>query len=90
LNDAAFDARGRSVSAIRIFVACVLAATLGGCGLYVPEKNLIQEIPPDKLISPEGAYENKLVGLIRCETAQGLLNAYQAFHLPWLETWVHR
>ena len=71
-------------------MGCALAATLGGCGLYVPEKNLIQEeVPANEkgLISPEGRYESNLVGLIKCETGKGLLEAYDAFHLPWLKSW---
>lgn len=65
----------------------ILAAALGGCGLFVPEKNLIQGTPLDEKVSPEGGYENNLVGLIKCETGQGLLKAYQAWKLPWLESW---
>jgi hypothetical protein len=81
---------GAFMSANKMFVACALAAALGGCGLYVPEKNLVQEEVPEKekgLISPEGRYENNLIALIKCETGQGLLKAYQAFPLPWLKSW---
>jgi hypothetical protein len=75
------------MSAIRIFVACAFAATLGGCGLFVPEKNIFPDIVDRNGISSEGAYENKLVERIRCETAYGLLKADNKFDLPWLSNW---
>ena len=89
-KDAAFDARGRSVSAIRIFVAGVLAATLAGCGLYTPEKYLFNK---DKLDQPR--FENLIVNNVTCELQKGVQytmsyfkdNPKQLARLQWLKQW---
>ncbi|MGB8278738.1 MAG: hypothetical protein WCF20_12520 [Methylovirgula sp.] len=91
-----------SVKRVLLF-AVILPATLGGCGLAVPEKN---PLAPDTLdrndLSSGGKYEDKLVRHIFCEIAVGLWKAYEhvkaqdqpkipgppeSMKLPWLKDW---
>jgi hypothetical protein len=67
-----------------VYVERVLSATLilavasvmSGCGLTVPEKNiLVNDNVPPKSPSPEGLYENFVIGHIRCEIAYGVYKA---------------
>jgi hypothetical protein len=54
----------------------VLATTVGGCGLTVPEKDIfVNDNVPPKSPSPEGDYENFIIGHIRCEIANGVYKA---------------
>ncbi len=70
-------------------IALILSATLGGCGLYVPEKDLLidDNIVP-KYPSPQGELEQTIVAHIKCEIRKGV---YLAMSLPnvdkWLGTW---
>ena len=75
------------MSTARVFVPCAIAIILGGCGLFVPEKYIVPDTVDSNGISSGGAYENKLVEHIRCETAYGIRKAYKEFGLPWLKSW---
>jgi hypothetical protein len=77
------------MSAMRFFISCIVALALGGCGLYVPDKDLFVDDNAHKpgLPSPEGDFENTIVSHIDCELEQGL---YEARLLPnslWLKNW---
>src|ERR1700732_3904410 len=66
--------------------ALILSATLGGCGLYVPEKDIFHGDTPDsKGDSPSGKFENNIVRHIRCEIFKGLWEANQ---LPKVRQWL--
>jgi hypothetical protein len=70
--------------------ALILSATLGGCGLYVPEKDILNGDTPDSIgNSPSGKRENVIVEHIRCEIYKGLWDAVQHFPRvqPWLPNW---
>jgi hypothetical protein len=74
------------MSTIRIVVACALATTLGGCGVFTPEKGLLSndDVDPPNA-SPQGMFEFNVVQHIKCEVSKGL---WKARHLPnskWLE-----
>jgi hypothetical protein len=77
------------MSAIRIFAACVFAATLAGCGLFTPDKDLFVDDNDHKpgLPSPEGDFENTIVGHINCELEQGLFQAQLLPNSKWLKSW---
>jgi len=70
--------------------ALILLCTVGGCGLYVPEKDLF---PKSKL--DEGIFENIIVNNIKCELHKGVQDtlAYyqdspdQLARLQWLKDW---
>jgi hypothetical protein len=80
------------MSAIKILVTCALAAVLGGCGVFTPEKGLLSNDdvappPPGKRwpASPQGMFEFNVVQHIKCEIRTGL---WKASHLPnsrWLK-----
>jgi hypothetical protein len=70
--------------------ALILSATLGGCGLYVPEKDILNGDTPDSIgISPSGKFENDIVKHIRCEIFKGLWDANHQLPRvqPWLPNW---
>lgn len=51
----------------------VAAIALGGCGLYVPQKDLIPRPPVDgQQKYARGEYENELVGHLICQVKKGL------------------
>jgi hypothetical protein len=68
----------------------VLSNALGGCGFFVPEKEIFSN---DNVargdLSPEGRFENLIVAHVKCEIRKGL---WDAMYFPqvkaWLETWV--
>ena len=77
------------MSAIRIFVACALAATVGGCGLFTPEMQTVWETK-----DLEKRFENIIVNNVKCEIRNGvyearrLLQAHTPFpgnDISWLE-----
>lgn len=73
------------MSANRFFVACALAGALGGCGLYTPEKGLLQSDdaePPNP--SPQGEYEQRIVKHIQCEIRVGVWKAAQLPNSQWI------
>ncbi len=72
-----------------ILFAVILPATLGGCGLYVPEKDVFVDDTDHKpgLPSPEGTIENAIIGHIDCEIRKGLSEALQLPNAQWLKTW---
>jgi hypothetical protein len=80
------------MSASRIFVACALAAALGGCGVFTPEKNALSPdyIEPKKWLSSEGKYEDAIVRHIQCEIMSGIWEATSprnpALNVPWLKS----
>jgi hypothetical protein len=61
---------------------------LAGCGLTVPEKDVLEGDPLDQDgFSRQGTLENVLVGHIKCEIARGLWRVYRspfANEVPWL------
>jgi hypothetical protein len=80
-----------------IFAALMLSAAVGGCGLFVPEKNAFS---PDTIdnngISTGGKYEDVIVQHIFCEVAHGVALAYNNLYvvdkgqkkkLEWLKAW---
>ena len=71
-------------------LALILSATLGGCGLYVPEKDIFNGDTPDSPagISPSGKRENEIVAHIRCEIYKGIQDAKQLPRVgQWLPYW---
>jgi hypothetical protein len=74
------------MSAIRIFVACLVSTALGGCGVFTPEMGLLQNNDVDPpAASPQGMFEFNVVQHIKCEIRTGM---WKARHLPnskWLE-----
>lgn len=75
------------MSTNRISAACVLAVSLGGCGLLTPEKNLLSndyDHAPGKP-SPQGEYEHDLVKHIQCEIRVGVWRASQLKNSGWLK-----
>jgi hypothetical protein len=68
--------------------ALILPAFLGGCGLFVPEKDLFSNdnVPAGKP-SPQGLFENMVVGHIRCELRNGVIKALIFPEVQWLRTW---
>jgi hypothetical protein len=77
------------------FALCLLGAipiaAVGGCGLFVPEKNMVSPdhiVDPEKGISSEGRYENTLVTHLVCEIASGIWDATANpyFYVPWLKS----
>ncbi len=74
------------MSASRIVVACALAAALGGCGLFVPEKGLLSSDdvePPNP--SPQGKFEFTIAQHVMCEIRSGLWKASGLPHSEWLK-----
>jgi hypothetical protein len=77
------------------FALCLLGAipvaALGGCGLFVPEKNILS---PDHIVDPikgttsEGNYEDTIVRHLVCEISSGIWRATQNpyFYVPWLKS----
>jgi hypothetical protein len=61
---------------------------LAGCGLTVPEKDILAGDPLDDAgLSKQGTLENALVGHIKCEIEKGLWRVYNspfAGNVPWL------
>jgi hypothetical protein len=82
-------------------LALTIVASFGlaGCGLYVPEKNILAPDTLDKdNLSSGGKYEDMIVIHILCETAVGLKKAYELVEaeegtpakltqLAWLKDW---
>jgi hypothetical protein len=72
-------------------LAMILPVTLGGCGLYVPQKNLgVDDTIPvgkDPTPTPEAYLENKIVSHINCELASGLWKARHIPNTEWLKDW---
>lgn len=76
---------------VKVALAHLLAASVAGCGLYVPAKTFQSETPkPDpNYTTAEGVYENKIVVHLVCEVSNGIAAAEHAYNLPWLasEKW---
>ena len=82
---------GASMSAIRIFVACALAAALSGCGVFTPEKGLLANDdvdPPNP--SPQGEFEANVVRHIECELSVGVWKAMHQNHADKVLYWLKR
>lgn len=70
-------------------LALFLPVAVCGCGLYTPEEFLFSndDVPRGQL-SPEGRFENAIVGHIKCELRQGIWNATVFPQVnAWLSTW---
>jgi hypothetical protein len=74
----------------RATVACVFAVTLSGCGLLVPEKDILHSDYPDNPqgISDEAKYEDMIVRHLACEIASGIWEATENpyFNASWLKS----
>ncbi len=77
------------MSAMRAFSACVLAAALGGCGLFTPEMQTFWETK-----DLEKRFENIIVNNVKCEIRNGVYEAkrllrarvpFQGNDITWLE-----
>jgi hypothetical protein len=79
---------GADMSVLRNGILLVAAFQLSACGLYVPAKTFQSETPDPNYpyTSPEGDYENKIVGHLVCEVANGIFAATTGFNLPWLKS----
>jgi hypothetical protein len=80
------------MSAIRFFVACALVVTLGGCGVFTPEKGLLSSDDVDPPTPPpQGQFEATVISHIACEISDGLWRAAHlsnaANTLNWLENY---
>jgi len=89
----------RVFSAGLFLLGAISLSTLGGCGVFVPEKN---PLSPDHITDPqskassEGTYESLVIANIYCEVATGLAVAYHDLRaeengklaqLQWLHDW---
>ncbi|MGP0094866.1 MAG: hypothetical protein ACLPKB_33670 [Xanthobacteraceae bacterium] len=73
-------------------LALIVMTTLGGCGLFVPEKDLFAGENHDPgLPSAQGVLENTIVGHIHCELRDGLMEVLAIRttngSLDWLNKW---
>jgi hypothetical protein len=80
------------MSANNMVVACALAATLGGCGVFTPEKYaLVPDYIEPNFVSTGGKYENSIVNHIQCEIMKGIWEATSphnpALNVPWLKSY---
>jgi hypothetical protein len=74
---------------LRCCVILVASLQVSACGLYVPAKTLQSETPDyskSPYTSPEGDYENLIVGHLVCEVQNGIFAAASNFDLPWLKS----
>jgi hypothetical protein len=77
------------MSVLRSGIFLVAAFQLSACGLYVPAKTFHSETPDTSgspYTSPEGDYENLIVGHLVCEVQNGIFAAASNFDLPWLKS----
>src|SRR5215813_459588 len=66
----------------------MLSAWLAGCGLYVPQKDVLHENDIDENgRSRQGKIESNIIANVRCEVMKGLFRAVATGKLPWLTTW---
>ena len=67
-------------------VVLALSLSLGGCGIFVPEKTLFgnDNVDPPKA-SASGMYEHNIVAHIRCEIRNGVWRALQRPDVGWLQ-----
>jgi hypothetical protein len=72
-----------------LFLLSTISLTvLGGCGLFVPEKNpFVDDNVPAGKPSPDGLYENAVVGHIRCQIRNGVIKAMAFPEVHWLASW---
>ena len=69
-------------------LALILPVAVGGCGLFVPEKGLFtNDNVPAGDYSPQGVYENRIIGHIRCELREGVRRALVWPAVQWLKGW---
>jgi hypothetical protein len=70
------------------FFGFVVPLALGGCGLYVPEKDFLGG---DNYVvgeaSPAGQYEQVLIAHIRCELSVGLWSLRKLPQYKWIDKW---
>lgn len=71
-----------------LLIVVLLATGLNGCGLYVPEKDvLVNDNVQTGKFSPQGLLENRIVGHIRCEIRDGIIDALVFPQVQWLKKW---
>ena len=72
-----------------IAFALVLTGTLGGCGLFTPEKDFLHSDNHEPgMPSPRGEFENIMVRHIRCEISHALLDVLAMNGGPrWITDW---
>jgi hypothetical protein len=78
-----------------LLAALVLSPTLGGCGLFVPEKDIFSyDTHRPGVASPQAAFENMIVAHVQCEIQKGLIDALniplkpKSHRLDWLRALV--
>jgi hypothetical protein len=79
-----------------LFAALMLSTALGGCGLFVPEKNIFSDDTHQPGgTSSQAAFENMIVRHVQCEIQKGLIEALgiklkpqQMHRLDWLSALV--
>jgi hypothetical protein len=74
---------------VRVFwLSLILSVALGACGLSVPEKDLFSNNNVAMgTPSPQGLYENTIVGHIRCELREGVRKSLAFPEVQWLRGW---
>jgi hypothetical protein len=71
-----------------VFSFALIQVALGGCGLFVPEKNPLSDdnaVPPQP--SPQGMFEHNIVAHVRCEIRNGIWKALQLPNVGWLASY---
>lgn len=86
------DQGGRGFMKIRFAInlaSTVILTSLSGCGLYVPEKDLLHpnDIDPRNGMSRQGKIESNIIANIRCEITKGVYRALATGNVPWLAGW---
>jgi hypothetical protein len=65
-----------------------IAASLAGCGMFVPQKDPLHENDVDQQgRSRQGKIESNIIANIRCEVSKGLYKAVATGEVPWLAEW---
>jgi hypothetical protein len=73
---------------ILFLLSTIPLTALGGCGLFVPEKDpFVNDNVPAGSPSPSGLYENAVVGHIRCQIRNGVIKAMALPNVHWLASW---
>jgi hypothetical protein len=69
-------------------MSAVVTVLLAGCGLYVPQKDLLHaNVIDENGRSRQGKVESNIIANIRCEVTKGLYEALATGNVPWLAGW---